>query len=60
LAVSLTPVINLCHGFSLIGGAPVLLIPAINFSPVSLTPLKMIAGDNDTDEKFFRRYQRQW
>jgi hypothetical protein len=40
LAVSLTPAINLCHGFSLIGGAPVLLIPATNFSPVSLTPLK--------------------
>ncbi len=42
LAVSLTPAINLCHGFSLIGGATVLLIPAINF-----------AGDNDTDDKFF-------
>jgi hypothetical protein len=27
----------ICHGFSLIGGA---LIPAINLSPVSLTPLK--------------------
>jgi hypothetical protein len=39
-AVSLTPAIYLCHGFSLIGGAPVLLIPEINFSPVSLTPLK--------------------
>jgi hypothetical protein len=31
LAMSLTPAINLCHGFSLIGSAPVLLIPAINF-----------------------------
>ncbi len=40
LAVSLTPAINLCHWFSLIGGAPVLLKPAINFSLVSLTPLK--------------------
>jgi hypothetical protein len=38
-AVSLTPVIYLCHGFSLIGGV-VSLIPVINLSPVSLTPLK--------------------
>ncbi len=30
----------------------VLLIPAINLSPVSLTPLKNDFGDNDTDNKF--------
>jgi|LakMenEpi03Aug12_release.lakeMendotaPanAssembly.Ray.scaffolds.fasta_scaffold1150579_1 hypothetical protein len=29
------------------------MIPAINLSPVSFTPLKMIAGDNDTVDKFF-------
>ncbi len=28
------------------------MISAINLSPVPLTPLKMITGDNDTDDKF--------
>jgi hypothetical protein len=32
------------------------LIPAINLSPMSLTPLKNDSGDNDTDNKFFDNY----
>jgi hypothetical protein len=43
--VSTTPVINLCHGFSVIGG--VVVSWAINLSLVSLTPLNNIAADKD-------------
>jgi hypothetical protein len=38
-AVSLTPVINLCHGFSLIGGV---VDTSDKFITVLLTPLKNV------------------
>jgi hypothetical protein len=47
--VSMTPAINLCHGFSVIGG--VVVSWAINLSPVSLIPLNNIAADKDPGEQ---------
>ncbi len=41
----MTPAINLCHGFSLIGGV-------VDTGDKFISSV-MIAGDNDTDDKFF-------
>jgi hypothetical protein len=47
--VSTTPAINPCHGFSVIAGV---LIPAINLSPLTMTPVNNIACDKNTGVKF--------